>query len=198
YFEGGYEGHRLAYSPVFGEGIAQAGGRVTLYHSRPLSLGLFCRHGIHRFNMARMPDEYKEVFSKSVEVPIEGAAAFAVEEETATALMKEPQVAESLKALAGLFSRLNQGDPGPFGKVGGAGFILNDRGITGIFTDPTFIGREIVDAMAALSRTLTGSILVPAIPRRRLSRVIYRGLVIALIGMILLSLIWVLLDVLFR
>ena len=198
YFEGDYRGHRLAYSPVFGKGIAQAGGRVTLYHSRPLSLGLFCRHGIDRFNMARMPDEYKEVFSEPVEVPIEGATAFAVEEEKAAALMKEPAVVESLKALSEHFSRLDRSEQGPFGKVGGAGFILNDRGITGIFTEPTFIRRDIVDAMAAVSRALTGSILIPAIPRRRLSRVIYRGLVTTLIGMIILSLIWVLLDALIR
>ena len=154
YFEGDYQGHRLAYSPVFGEGIAQTGGRVTLYHSRPLSLGLFCRHGISRFNMARTPDEYKDVFSKPVEVPIEGATAFAVEREKVIALMKEPPVAESLKALAGHFSRLNQSDQGLFGQVGGAGFVLNDRGITGIFAEPTFIRREIVDAMAAVSRAL--------------------------------------------
>ena len=198
YFEGDYQGHRLVYSPIFGEGIAQSGGRVTLYHSRPLLLGLFCRHGIGRFNMARMPDEYKDVFAKPVEAPIEGAAAFAVEEEKATALMKEPQVAESLKALAVRFAGLDQGEPGPFGRVGGAGFILTDRGITSIFMEPAFIGREIVAAMAMVSKALTGSILVPAIPRRMLSRVIYHWFVITLIGMILLSLIWVLLDVLFR
>ena len=145
-----------------------------------------------------MPDEYKEVFSKPVEVPIEGATAFAVEREKVIALMKEPPVAESLKALAGHLSRLNQSDQGLFGQVGGAGFVLNDRGITGIFTEPTFIRREIVDAMAAVSRALTGSILIPAIPRRRLSRVIYRGLVTTLIGTIILSLVWVLLDALIR
>ncbi len=182
YFESLYKDLRLTYSEIISEDGECLGSRISLHHSRPLSLGLHCK-----FNLSLLlssPDyrDYRDLLAKRVNTPDTALKCWAVEREKGEALFRDSNFTNRLTELLDCL------------KKNDSALVLNDQRIIVIVPDETLITRDLLEMVYNLSTSIIKSGLVPlTAPPQRLSQKISNTIVISLIvTLIIVSLIIIL------
>jgi hypothetical protein len=181
----------LAFCPIIDEDSRELGLRVTASHHRPLGLGLMLKTGVGFFMEGRMPDEYKGILSKRLEIPLENVQAWSGNKEKAMDLLSAKPVLNSLGALKQELDLLNEKAESRLISRS-SGIVISDRRISLLLSKNHHLHRNLVDAICNVSLALSSAEVAPAMPVSRSGDLIYKAVLCTLILLVVASLIWVL------
>jgi len=193
YFRVAHRGLILALCPITSEDNRELGLRVAAFHSRPLGLGLMLKTGIGMFMEGRMPDEYKGILSKRLEIPLENVQVWAADVEKAKDVLSDAQVLDRLNTLKQELDSLNEQAENRLMSLS-SGIVISDRRISLLLSKNHRLSRNLVDVLCDLSLALSCIDAIPAFPVSRTGDRIYRSVLVTLISLVFASLIWVLTD----
>ena len=193
YFQVFHKGVALAFCPIVDEDSRELGLRVTAFHNRPLGLGLMLKTGVGLFMEGRMPDEYRGILTKQLEIPVENVQVWAANVEKARDLLSDAPILNCLDSLKQELDSLNKEAESRLISRS-SGVVISDRRISLLLSKNHHLHRNLVDAICDLSLVLSSAGAVPALPASRATDRIYRSVLVTLIALVIVSLIWVLTD----
>lgn len=193
YFRAVHRGLILTFCPITNEENRELGLRVAAYHKRPLGLGLMLKTGVGLFMEGRMPDEFKGILSKHLEISLENVQVWAADVEKAKDVLSNAQVLNTLDALKQELDSLNEQAESRL-MSRSSGIVISDRRISLLLSRNHRLSRNLVDAICDLSLALSCIEAIPAFPISRTGDRIYRSVLVTLISLVFASLVWVLTD----
>lgn len=141
-----------------------------------------------------MPDEFKGILSREMDLPVQGIRAWAANREKGMDLLLNSEVRKNLDALRQAFDCLNEEAEGRL-RSGASGVLINDRRISLLLSKNHRLNGNLVDAICRLSLALTDSQVVSLIPFTTAGDRLYKAVLLSLILLVAASLVWVIISI---
>lgn len=133
------------------------GTSITFPFKRPLALSLFCAVNIAPFAATEIRDEYRDIYLKRVDTGVEVLKTWAKDKDKAGFLLRSGDVHEHLVRLSVYVQKINRSGAEDLNGLRQSGFVINDREVTLMVTNPAFLTRDIIEETYDLAQVLSGA-----------------------------------------